>query len=248
MCSTRPPPRRPSWRRPGARPGGAHHHRSDAADGRHRRGAQRGAGRGTRSARLAGRAGVAGARRRHPRHGRRPRPRARAPSTASPRPSASPARRSRRSSTARRWSTASPSRRCATTRRSSYGGWTPENYGGGYAGPVTLQQALARSLNTVSVRLTLEVGPRRGGRVRPPAGPHRHPRPSRPLDRARRLRGDAAGDGGRLPGVPERRRTHDALPDQRDPHDARRRDLRATAPRRRRRCWTRSSPPAWSTC
>jgi penicillin-binding protein 1A len=41
----------------------------------------------------------------------------------------------------------------------SYAGWTPENYGHGYAGAVTLQQALARSLNTVSVRLTLEIGP-----------------------------------------------------------------------------------------
>src|SRR6185312_13499719 len=41
----------------------------------------------------------------------------------------------------------------------SYGKWSPENYEGTYAGPVTLQQALARSLNTVSVRLTLEVGP-----------------------------------------------------------------------------------------
>ena len=41
----------------------------------------------------------------------------------------------------------------------SYAGWNPENYGGSYSGPVTLQQALARSLNTVSVRLTLEVGP-----------------------------------------------------------------------------------------
>jgi penicillin-binding protein 1A len=41
----------------------------------------------------------------------------------------------------------------------SYAGWNPENYGHGYAGAVTLQQALARSLNTVSVRLTLEVGP-----------------------------------------------------------------------------------------
>ena len=39
------------------------------------------------------------------------------------------------------------------------GNWTPENYGHGYAGNVTLQQALARSLNTVSVRLTMEVGP-----------------------------------------------------------------------------------------
>ena len=41
----------------------------------------------------------------------------------------------------------------------SYAGWNPENYEGGYAGKVTLAEALARSLNTVSVRLTLEVGP-----------------------------------------------------------------------------------------
>jgi penicillin-binding protein 1A len=38
-------------------------------------------------------------------------------------------------------------------------GWKPENYGREYHGPVTLTQALAQSLNTVSVRLTLEVGP-----------------------------------------------------------------------------------------
>jgi penicillin-binding protein 1A len=38
-------------------------------------------------------------------------------------------------------------------------GWKPENYRHEYFGPVTLRQALANSLNTVSVRLTLEVGP-----------------------------------------------------------------------------------------
>src|SRR5215471_840958 len=38
-------------------------------------------------------------------------------------------------------------------------GWKPENYGHEYYGPVTLTQALAMSLNTVAVRLTLEVGP-----------------------------------------------------------------------------------------
>jgi penicillin-binding protein 1A len=38
-------------------------------------------------------------------------------------------------------------------------GWRPENYGREYYGPVTLTQALAMSLNTVSVRLTLEFGP-----------------------------------------------------------------------------------------
>ena len=38
-------------------------------------------------------------------------------------------------------------------------GWRPENYERQYLGPVTLHQALAESLNTVSVRLTLEVTP-----------------------------------------------------------------------------------------
>jgi penicillin-binding protein 1A len=39
-------------------------------------------------------------------------------------------------------------------------GWKPENYSRKYLGPVTLTQALAHSLNTVSVRLTMEVGPK----------------------------------------------------------------------------------------
>jgi penicillin-binding protein 1A len=38
-------------------------------------------------------------------------------------------------------------------------GWKPANYSHEYYGPVTLTQALALSLNTVSVRLTLEFGP-----------------------------------------------------------------------------------------
>jgi penicillin-binding protein 1A len=38
-------------------------------------------------------------------------------------------------------------------------GWKPENFEHQYFGPVTLTQALANSLNTVSVRLTLEVSP-----------------------------------------------------------------------------------------
>ena len=38
-------------------------------------------------------------------------------------------------------------------------GWRPENYEREYLGPVTLTQALANSLNTVSVRLTMEVSP-----------------------------------------------------------------------------------------
>ena len=39
-------------------------------------------------------------------------------------------------------------------------GWRPENYSHEYFGPVTLTNALALSLNTVAVRLGLEVGPK----------------------------------------------------------------------------------------
>ena len=42
-------------------------------------------------------------------------------------------------------------------------GWQPENYGHEYFGPVTLTKALALSLNTVSVRLMLEVHSNGGG-------------------------------------------------------------------------------------
>ncbi|MEX2520146.1 MAG: transglycosylase domain-containing protein [Paracoccaceae bacterium] len=38
------------------------------------------------------------------------------------------------------------------------GAWNPQNYGGGYAGTVTLTEALARSINTVAVRLSEQVG------------------------------------------------------------------------------------------
>jgi penicillin-binding protein 1A len=41
----------------------------------------------------------------------------------------------------------------------SVNGWKPEDFEHRYLGPVTLTQALADSLNTVAVRLTLEVGP-----------------------------------------------------------------------------------------
>jgi penicillin-binding protein 1A len=41
----------------------------------------------------------------------------------------------------------------------SVNGWRPEDFEHQYLGPVTLTQALADSLNTVAVRLALEVGP-----------------------------------------------------------------------------------------
>ncbi|MPR12916.1 penicillin-binding protein 1A [Microvirga tunisiensis] len=39
-------------------------------------------------------------------------------------------------------------------------GWKPENYDRGYRGPITLRNALALSLNTVAVKLNMEVGPK----------------------------------------------------------------------------------------
>jgi penicillin-binding protein 1A len=41
----------------------------------------------------------------------------------------------------------------------SVGGWAPRNYGGEYRGAMTLHAALARSVNTIAVRLALKVGP-----------------------------------------------------------------------------------------
>src|SRR5262249_9134620 len=59
-------------------------------------------------------------------------------------------------------------------------GWKPENYSHEYHGPVTLTQALALSLNTVSGRLTLEVAPRAAALTPPPlpTSPHLHAHPS----------------------------------------------------------------------
>lgn len=37
--------------------------------------------------------------------------------------------------------------------------WSPKNYSGGYAGALPLREAMARSLNTVAVRLAIEAGP-----------------------------------------------------------------------------------------
>ena len=38
------------------------------------------------------------------------------------------------------------------------GNWSPKNYGGGYRGAVTLREALARSINTVAVRVSEQAG------------------------------------------------------------------------------------------
>ena len=76
-------------------------------------------------------------------------------------------------------------------------GWKPENFEHEYCGPVTLTQALANSLNTVSVRLTLEFGPDAVMRTAYRLGITSQARAQR-LDRARHLGSLAARTGLRL--------------------------------------------------
>ena len=76
-------------------------------------------------------------------------------------------------------------------------GWQPENYGHEYFGPVTLTKALALSLNTVSVRLTLEFTPMAVDPHRVPAR-HRLEARAQRLDRARHLGSLDARTGRRL--------------------------------------------------
>ena len=40
-----------------------------------------------------------------------------------------------------------------------FGLWSPENFGGGHQGPVTIAEALAHSINTIAVQLANQVGP-----------------------------------------------------------------------------------------
>ena len=82
-----------------------------------------------------------------------------ASTTARSSPSASPARRSSRSSISTALERGLTPDTIREDKPIALKGWKPENYSREYHGPVTLTQALALSLNTVSVRLTLEVGP-----------------------------------------------------------------------------------------
>ena len=48
--------------------------------------------------------------------------------------------------------------RCVVDEPVTIGNWTPRNYTGRYLGPITLETALAQSINTVAARLANEVG------------------------------------------------------------------------------------------
>ncbi|MFX9069633.1 penicillin-binding transpeptidase domain-containing protein, partial [Acinetobacter baumannii] len=43
----------------------------------------------------------------------------------------------------------------------SFHGWAPKNFEKEYLGPVTLKEALAKSINTIAAKLAVEVGPRK---------------------------------------------------------------------------------------
>jgi penicillin-binding protein 1A len=56
------------------------------------------------------------------------------------------------------------------------GPWSPQNFGGGYRGNVTVEEALVRSINTVSVRLAQEARPEKIGELAYRFGFERVPR------------------------------------------------------------------------
>src|SRR5215218_3521842 len=95
-------------------------------------------------------------------------------------------------------------------------GWAPENYTRDYRGPVTLRDALALSLNTVAVRLGMEVGPKAVVQT------------GQRLDRARHLGSDAARARRRLCGLRQWRARRHPLRDR--PGEDRRRQGALQAP------------------
>ena len=120
-------------------------------------------------------------------------------------------------------------------------GWKPENFEHEYFGPVTLTQALANSLNTVSVRLTLEFGPAAVIRTAYRMGIDSQARAQR-LDRARHIGSLAVRTRLRLCAVRQRRLCADAARRRARAHHGRQGALHA---RRRSRSAASSMPATW---
>ncbi len=113
-------------------------------------------------------------------------------------------------------------------------GWQPKNYEGGYMGLVSLELALARSLNTVAARLAAAVGPPRS--PAPRAGSASSPLHENPFDRARDRRGHADRDHVGLRALRQRRRLRrHSLRDRHHPHQGRHGAVPSPGRRRRPR-------------
>ena len=118
-------------------------------------------------------------------------------------------------------------------------GWKPGDFEHHYLGPVTLTKALANSINTVAVRLTLELTPAAVIRTAYRMGIISQLAAQR-LDRARHVRGIALRTGFRLHAVRQRRLC--GLPARHRAHPHRRRQdavyARPAGARPHRRCRT----------
>ena len=89
-------------------------------------------------------------------------------------------------------------------------GWTPTNYGGEQFGTITVADALAHSVNTITAELAQEVGVTTVV-TRPHALRHHHAAGGSAVAGAGHLAGDAARDDRRLCGVRQWRHEGDAL-------------------------------------
>ena len=91
------------------------------------------------------------------------------------------------------------------------GNWCPHNYSGGYAGSMTLTEALTRSINTIAVKLSIAIGNgnAKAGRAKIVAARPRHGAAHAAARHAvaadRRRRGDRARPHRRLRDLPQRR-------------------------------------------
>ncbi len=112
------------------------------------------------------------------------------------------------------------------------GDWQPENYKRKYLGPVTLEQAIALSLNTISAKLTSYVGPDSVAAAAHRLGITSHARP-RCLDSPWHLGGDASRNDRGLHALRQWRRAGCALRGAPRPQPRRRGALRAQRRRSR---------------
>ena len=92
-------------------------------------------------------------------------------------------------------------------------GWRPENYDGQYLGPITLREALSKSINTVAIRIADEVGRRKIIAVAA-TGDLLAAR-AQPLAAAGHVGGDAVRDDAGLCGLREQRQPRRTLRDRR---------------------------------